>query len=229
MGIIKAIDLLIRAFLVPRLSLAAKDLALRQQVAVYQHIVKCLKLRPRDRIFRVWLARLWSNWRSALAIVQAQAKPRYLICDKEKQFWCKGFKDWCERKGIRPRFGAVGQHGSIAVVERFIQTVKMEYTRRLLVSRHSTTFRRSCLGSPSGTTNIGRIRRWELDGLNPSLSLDGEVVQRPTPLREYLCSFTLRIGQYVKVAPQFAFHGCIRNIEIRAVETVPINQTGVHR
>ena len=49
-------------------------------------------------------------------IQQAQTKPKYLICDKGKQFWCQGFKDWCRGKEIRPRFGAVGQHGSIAVV-----------------------------------------------------------------------------------------------------------------
>ena len=67
MGIIKAILLLIRAFLVSRLSLAAENLALRQQVAVYKHSVKRPKLRPRDRVFWVWLSRLWSNWRSALA------------------------------------------------------------------------------------------------------------------------------------------------------------------
>jgi hypothetical protein len=73
---------------------------------------------------------------------QAQAKPKYLICDKGRQFWCRGFKDWCRRKGVRPRFGAVGQHGSIAVVERFIQTVKVECTRRLLVSLRARTFRK---------------------------------------------------------------------------------------
>jgi putative transposase len=75
------------------------------------------------------------------AMHQAQAKPKYLICDKGKQFWCNGFKDWCERKGIRLRFGAVGEHGSIAVVERFIQTVKIECTRRLFVSLRVKTFR----------------------------------------------------------------------------------------
>ena len=75
------------------------------------------------------------------AMHQAKVMPKYLFCDKGKQFWCKGFKDWCERKGIRPRFGAVGQSGSIAVVERFIQTVKNECTRRLLVSLCATTFR----------------------------------------------------------------------------------------
>ena len=47
--------------------------------------------------------------------------------------------------GIRPRFGAVGQHGSIAVVERFIQTVKVECTRRLLVSFRAKTFRQELL------------------------------------------------------------------------------------
>ena len=70
MGISKAFYLLIRAFLVPRLSLAAENLALRQQVAIYKHSGKRPRLRPRDRMFWVWLTRLWPNWRSALAIVQ---------------------------------------------------------------------------------------------------------------------------------------------------------------
>jgi putative transposase len=71
-SIIKATYLLIRAFLVSRLSLAAEILALRQQIAVYQHTVKRPKLWIRDRVFWVWLSRLWSNWRSALAIVQPE-------------------------------------------------------------------------------------------------------------------------------------------------------------
>jgi hypothetical protein len=71
-GIIKAIYLLIRAFVVPRLSVAAENLALRQQVAVYKHSVKRPKLRPRDRFFWVLLSQIWSNWRSALAIVQPE-------------------------------------------------------------------------------------------------------------------------------------------------------------
>ncbi len=72
MAIIKAIYLLIRAFLLPRLILAAENLTLRQQVAVYKHTVKRPKLRARDRMFWVWLSRLWSNWRSVLAIVQPE-------------------------------------------------------------------------------------------------------------------------------------------------------------
>lgn len=34
------------------------------------------------------------------------------------------FKDWCDRKTIKPRFGKVGEHGSIAIVERLIVTTK---------------------------------------------------------------------------------------------------------
>jgi len=61
------------------------------------------------------------------------ARPKYAICDKGPQFWCKPFKRWCRRRKIRPRFGAVGQYGSIAVLERFIRTLKEEGLRRVLV------------------------------------------------------------------------------------------------
>ena len=47
--------------------------------------------------------------------------PRYIITDKGRQFWCDAFKGWCQRRSIRPRFGAVGKQGSIAAVERFIR------------------------------------------------------------------------------------------------------------
>jgi hypothetical protein len=75
-------------------------------------------------------------------IAVAKATPKYLVCDKDSIFWCEEFKRWCRRKGIRPRYGAVGQHGSIAVVERFIRTMKDEGTRRILVPQRRTNFRR---------------------------------------------------------------------------------------
>jgi putative transposase len=87
---------------------------------------------PDSRAVRAFLGR---------AMHQAGVHPKYLICDRGKQFWCRDFKDWCRGKGFRPRFGAVGRHGSIAVVERFIQTVKVECTRRLPVSLRARTFR----------------------------------------------------------------------------------------
>jgi len=76
----------------------------------------------------------------ARTIRKAGATPKYIISDKGPQFWCDGFKRWCERRGIRPRFGAVGWHGSIAVVERFIRSLKEEGLRHTFTSIFQRTF-----------------------------------------------------------------------------------------
>ena len=78
------------------------------------------------------------------AMARAKAVPKHLISDKGCQFWCQGYKKWCKRKGIKPRFGAVGKHGSIAVVERINRTFK-EFTRSLpIVSMFRKKFRQEC-------------------------------------------------------------------------------------
>jgi putative transposase len=76
----------------------------------------------------------------------ANATPRYLVCDRDSIFDCKAFRRWVKRKGIRPpRYGAVGKHGSIAVVERLIRTIKDQCTRRVLVPLHREAFRTELL------------------------------------------------------------------------------------
>jgi putative transposase len=70
MGLVKALALFLRAFVVSRAALAAENLALRHQLSVLEQSVKRPKLCPRDRRFWVWLSRLWPNWRSVLRIVQ---------------------------------------------------------------------------------------------------------------------------------------------------------------
>ena len=72
MGVFKAIYFLIRAFFVCRLSLAAENLALRQQLAILGASAKRPKLWARDRVFWVWLSRLWRDWRSVLVIVNPE-------------------------------------------------------------------------------------------------------------------------------------------------------------
>ncbi len=67
------------------------------------------------------------------AIGRAGHGPRYVITDKGRQFWYHAFKRWCRHRAIRPRFGAVGKQGSIAVVERFIRSMKAECTRPVRV------------------------------------------------------------------------------------------------
>ena len=76
-------------------------------------------------------------------IDQTHATPKYVICDKGRQFDCDSFRDWCERKGIeRPRYGKVGKYGSIAVVERLILSLKDRWTRRILVPFNRVRFTR---------------------------------------------------------------------------------------
>jgi len=52
--------------------LAIENLALRQQLAVYNQSVKRPRLRPRDRVFWVWLSKFWSEWSTALVIVKPE-------------------------------------------------------------------------------------------------------------------------------------------------------------
>ena len=77
MNVLRLVLCLIRACFVIRARLVAENLALRQQVAAYQQQVKRARLRTSDRIFWVWLSRLWPDWRSALAIVKPETVIRW--------------------------------------------------------------------------------------------------------------------------------------------------------
>ncbi len=57
--------------------LALENLALRQQLAVFHSKKKRPRIRQMDRIFWVWLSRLWSNWHSALLVVQPETVVRW--------------------------------------------------------------------------------------------------------------------------------------------------------
>jgi hypothetical protein len=58
MGIVTGVVLFVRAMNVGRATIAAENLALRQQLGILQRSVKRPRLRRRDRIFWVWLSRL---------------------------------------------------------------------------------------------------------------------------------------------------------------------------
>ncbi len=77
MGILTALTLFLRAMLTAKIHLAVENLALRQQLVVCNQSVKRPKLRPRNRVFWVFvfwvlLSRFWPNWQTALAIVQPE-------------------------------------------------------------------------------------------------------------------------------------------------------------
>jgi transposase InsO family protein len=61
--------------------------------------------------------------------------PRHIISDQEGVFVSDAFKDLLRRWNVKQRFGAVGKHGSIAVTERMIWTLKYEWLNRVPVIR----------------------------------------------------------------------------------------------
>ncbi len=86
--------------------------------------------------------------RSFLGRTMARTTPRYIVCDRGVQFDCQDFRKWCRRKGIKkPRYGAVGKKGSIAVVERFILTLKTILGCLLLVPYRRDKFREELLAA----------------------------------------------------------------------------------
>ena len=62
------------------------------------------------------------------AIAVAGRTPKYIITDRGTQFRSR-YRQWCAERGIRPRFGAIGKKGSIAVIERFWRSLKDECFR----------------------------------------------------------------------------------------------------
>ena len=55
-----------------RRDLALENLALRQQLAVLKRTKKRLPIESKDRLFWVWLSRIWTGWRESLIIVKPE-------------------------------------------------------------------------------------------------------------------------------------------------------------
>jgi len=64
-----------------------------------------------------------------------QGAPRHLISDQEGVFTSDAFRDLLIPWDVKQRFGAVGKHGSIAVTERVILTLKYEWLKLVPVIR----------------------------------------------------------------------------------------------
>ena len=94
MRILRSILAFLKPFFARRAALATENLALRHQLAVLQRSMSRPKFRRRDRIFWVWLSRIWKDWRSALLIIQ----PSTVV-----QWHRQGFKlywRWKSRKSL---------------------------------------------------------------------------------------------------------------------------------
>jgi putative transposase len=118
----------LRSSLRSRAALQAEILALRHQLLVLQRSTRGrrLRLRAADRLFWVWLSRVWQGWRLSLRIV----KPETVIAWNRKGFrlywtWRSRARNGrpCELREIRelirrislanPRWGAPRIHGEL--------------------------------------------------------------------------------------------------------------------
>ena len=110
MGILQPAVAATRAALRSRAALAAENL--RQQLAALYRPERRTRLRRRDRIFWVWLSRIWGNWRSALLIVQPKT-----VIGRHRQ----GFKLYWKRKSR-----CLGRPKTEAEIRRLIRLMSQE-------------------------------------------------------------------------------------------------------
>ena len=87
--------------------------------------------------------------------------PKYTVSDQGSEFG-EEYREWCEDHAVRARFGAIGRHGSIAVAERFIRTLKEEGLAHELVP----------LQHPAFCASLARLEGW-YNEVRPHASMDG--------------------------------------------------------
>lgn len=104
--------------------------------------------------------------------------PRYILTDRGSQFACRSFRLWCKARGIRSRYGRLGEPSSICIVERFIRSLKQECTRRLTLVP---------LGHAAMRRELGAYATW-YNRVRPHTHLSGRTPQEvfngcPAPKR----------------------------------------------
>jgi transposase InsO family protein len=97
MFLLRLVWAVVRAVSVKRADLLAENLALRQQLIVLHRRTKRPRLKTKDRVFWLWLARFWDEWRESLIVV----KPATVVRWHRQGF--KYYWAWKSRhKGGRP-------------------------------------------------------------------------------------------------------------------------------
>ena len=63
--------------------------------------------------------------------IEKYGAPKHIISDQASVFTGGVFAELLRQWNVKPRFGAVGKHGSISVTERVIKTLKYEWLKRV--------------------------------------------------------------------------------------------------
>jgi transposase InsO family protein len=113
--------------------------------------------------------------------IQASGRPpSNVVTDSGTQFSCRSFRRWCKRRGIRPRYGVLGEPFSICIIESFIRSLKQECTRRLTLVPLSHGAMRRELGAYALWYNRSRPHM-HLGGRTPDEAFFG----RPAPRQRF--------------------------------------------
>jgi transposase InsO family protein len=65
--------------------------------------------------------------------MEQHGAPKHIISDQASVFTGNAFAELLRQWNVKPRLGAVGKHGSIAVTERIIKTLKYEWLKRVAI------------------------------------------------------------------------------------------------
>jgi transposase InsO family protein len=63
--------------------------------------------------------------------IEKHGRPKHIVSDQASVFTGGVFAELLSQWNVKPRFGAVGKHGSISVTERVIKTLKYEWLKRV--------------------------------------------------------------------------------------------------
>lgn len=77
MTLLRAVCLFLGGLRVSRAALLAENLLRRQQTSALQRSGQQPRCRSGDRIFWVWLSRVWTGWRSALLLARPQTVAKW--------------------------------------------------------------------------------------------------------------------------------------------------------
>ena len=112
------------------------------------------------------------------AAILRYGAPKHLITDKEPIFTGDAFIEFLDQWDIKPRYGAVGMHGSIAVTERVIKTLKYEWLALVPLVKGFGHLEGLCYEFSTW------YNRWRphmyLDGARPDDVYQGVGVEKPT-------------------------------------------------
>ena len=61
--------------------------------------------------------------------------PKHIITDHGSVFTSAAFREFIDSNRVKIRYGAIGEHRSIAVTERVIETLKYEWLKKLAIIR----------------------------------------------------------------------------------------------